>query len=328
MLEHNRVRQVPRRGSERSRMRRSLRPTCSCSHEHGDKHGKRKLPDDGRTLGDFLRLSRAGVAQQQPVMNPKPVPGVERVVAVASGKGGVGKSTIAANLAVALAQRGLRVGLMDADVHGPSLPILMGIPWDVRPDADEQNRIVPIFAHGVACVSVGLLVRPERAAVWRGPMVSSALDKMARGTAWKDRQVLIVDLPPGTGDAQLTLSQRVRIDGAVVVSTPQDVALADARRGVDMFGRVGVPVVGLVENMSHFQCANCGHEDHVFGHGGARMAANELGVPFLGEVPLRTDVRLASDRGMPIVLSDPTGSAATALRGIADKVAETLRLGQ
>jgi ATP-binding protein involved in chromosome partitioning len=245
------------------------------------------------------------------------LPGVRRVIAVASGKGGVGKSTVAVNLAVALAQAGQRVGLIDADVHGPSLPRMLGA--SAKPEV-RDGLMVPVPAWGVACMSIGFLVPEDQAMIWRGPMVMGALTQMLGQVAWGALDVMVIDLPPGTGDAQLTLSQKVDLAGAVIVSTPQDIALIDARRGVAMFRKVGVPILGLIENMSYFSCPQCGARHEVFGHGGAREEAARLGVAFLGQIPLLAAVRQAGDAGRPIVVAAPDSEAALAFRAIAAEV--------
>ncbi len=259
-----------------------------------------------------------------PDAGEKLLPLARHVIAVASGKGGVGKSTTAINLAVALAGMGLRVGLVDADIHGPSLPRMLGV--DRRPDVRDKI-LVPIEAHGVACMSMGFMVPENQAMIWRGPMVMGALQQILGQTDWGPRDVMVVDLPPGTGDAQLTLTQRVKLDGVVIVSTPQDIALIDARRGVAMFEKVGTPILGLIENMSFFVCPHCGERADVFGHGGARDEAKKLGVAFLGEVPLRLAVREAGDGGAPVVIAAPADPAAVAFRDIAARVWRTLAAG-
>ncbi len=243
---------------------------------------------------------------------------VRAVIAVASGKGGVGKSTVAVNLAVALAEDGLAVGLMDADVYGPSLPLMLG--RREKPRVDGSRRLVPLDAFGLKSMSMGYLIDPDKAAVWRGPMVAGAVAQLLGDVAWGPLDLLIVDMPPGTGDAQLTLAQKAALAGAVIVSTPQDLALADARRAVAMFERVGVPILGIVENMSAFVCPHCGGTSHVFGHGGAADEAAERGVPFLGEVPLEMPVRESADLGRPVVLSHPDSRAARALKEIAGRI--------
>ena len=248
---------------------------------------------------------------------PKLLPEVRRIVAVASGKGGVGKSTTAVNLAVALAQQGLKVGLLDADIYGPSLPRMLGV--QAKPEL-RDGMMVPLEAWGLKVMSIGFLVDPDTAMIWRGPMVMGALEQMMGQVHWGALDVLIVDMPPGTGDAQLTMAQRVSLSGAVIVSTPQDIALIDARRGVRMFEKTLVPVLGVIENMSLFCCPNCGHETALFGHGGARREAEALGVPFLGEVPLLLDIRTTADAGTPICASAPGSPAALAFQAIAARV--------
>ena len=250
------------------------------------------------------------------------LPEVRAVVAVASGKGGVGKSTAAVNLAVALAQMGLRVGLLDADIYGPSLPRLLGL--SRKPEV-RGDKMLPIPAWGLSAMSIGFLVEEETPMIWRGPMVMGALEQMMGQVAWGPLDIMIVDMPPGTGDAQLTMAQRVALAGAVIVSTPQDIALLDARRGVRMFERTNVPVLGLVENMSYFCCPNCNHRAEIFGHGGARQEAARLGAEFLGEVPLLLDIRTASDAGTPIVAAAPDSPAARAFSAIASRVWEKVR---
>jgi len=246
---------------------------------------------------------------------PAPMEGVGRVIAVASGKGGVGKSTLAANLAVALAAEGQRVGLLDADVYGPSQPRMLGVSG--RPASPDGHIILPLRNHGVTLMSVGLMVGEDQALAWRGPMLMTALRQMLGQVQWGTLDQLIVDLPPGTGDVQMTLCQTVRVDGAVIVSTPQDIALIDARKGVDMFRRMGVPLLGLVENMASFACSDCGKVHHPFGHGGAKAEAGRLDIPFLGEIPLDAMIRRAADGGAPIVVSRPDSAPATAFRELA-----------
>jgi ATP-binding protein involved in chromosome partitioning len=249
------------------------------------------------------------------------LPGVKHIVAVASGKGGVGKSTVAVNLAVALARQGHAVGLLDADIYGPSLPRMLGV--SRKPEV-RDGKMLPLPAWGLKAMSIGFLVEEETPMIWRGPMVMGALEQMLGQVEWGTLDVLIVDMPPGTGDAQLTMAQRVALAGAVIVSTPQDIALIDARRGVRMFERVRVPVLGLVENMSVFCCPNCGHRSEIFGHGGARAESARLGAPFLGEVPLLLDIRSSADAGTPIVAAAPDGEAARAYSEIAIRLWETL----
>jgi ATP-binding protein involved in chromosome partitioning len=267
-------------------------------------------------------------AKSAPGQGPMLLPDVGAIIAVASGKGGVGKSTTAVNLAVALASQGLKVGLLDADIYGPSLPQMLGT--RERPRAEGQ-RIIPLQRWGLKAMSIGFLVEEETPMIWRGPMVMGALEQLMGQVEWGALDVMIVDMPPGTGDAQLTMSQRVPLAGAVIVSTPQDVALIDARRGVKMFERVGVPVLGLIENMSFYCCPNCGHRADIFGHGGAKAEAQRVGVEFLGELPLKVAIRELADAGTPIVAAKPETEEAQAYQKIAarlrEKVAERKAAG-
>ncbi|MFT8243179.1 Mrp/NBP35 family ATP-binding protein [Roseomonas sp. BN140053] len=273
-----------------------------------------------------LTAHRAAPAPEAPrAVRPAPgqgkmlLPEVGAIVAVASGKGGVGKSTTAVNLAVALAGQGLKVGLLDADIYGPSLPQMLGT--REKPRAVGQ-RIQPLVRWGLKAMSIGFLVEQDTAMIWRGPMVMGALEQMMGQVDWGPLDIMIVDMPPGTGDAQLTMSQRVPLRGAVIVSTPQDVALIDARRGVRMFEKVNVPVLGLIENMSYFCCPNCNHRSDIFGHGGARTEAGRLEVEFLGELPLKLEIRELADAGTPIVLARPETEEATTYRRIAARIWE------
>ncbi len=260
---------------------------------------------------------------------PKPakigVPGVRAIIAVASGKGGVGKSTTAVNLALGMAANGLRVGLLDADIYGPSLPRMLGLSG--KPETVDGKVLRPHLRHGVKVMSMGFLVAEETPMIWRGPMVMGAIQQMLRDVAWGELDVLVVDMPPGTGDAQLSLSQNVPLAGAVIVSTPQDIALLDARKGLNMFRRVDVPVLGIVENMSYFCCPNCGHRSDIFSHGGARAEADKLGIDFLGEVPLDIAIRETSDGGDPIVISRPDTEHAKVYRAIAARVWDKISMG-
>src|SRR5499433_863063 len=251
------------------------------------------------------------------------IPGVDAVIAVASGKGGVGKSTTAVNLALGLRDLGLKVGMLDADIYGPSVPKLLAIRG--RPETMGGNKLRPMDGYGMKVMSIGFLVEEETPMIWRGPMVMSAITQMLREVEWGTLDVMVVDMPPGTGDAQLTMAQQVPLKGAVIVSTPQDLALIDARRGVAMFKRVNVPVLGVVENMSYFLCPSCGTRSDIFGHGGARHEAERLGIPFLGEVPLHMAIREKSDAGLPVVATEPDGPHAQIYRDIAAKVREQLK---
>jgi ATP-binding protein involved in chromosome partitioning len=253
---------------------------------------------------------------------PTGIPGVESIIAVASGKGGVGKSTTAVNLALGLRDLGLKVGILDADIYGPSMPKLLAI--REKPETIGGTRLKPIVRHGMPVMSIGFLIEEETPMIWRGPMVMSALTQMLREVEWGKLDIMVVDMPPGTGDAQLTMAQQVPLKGAVIVSTPQDLALIDARRGIAMFRRVNVPVLGIVENMSTFICPHCGTRSDIFGHGGARHEAERLGVPFLGEVPLDIAIRENSDAGKPVVATAPDGPLAQAYRDIAARVRDSL----
>ncbi len=255
----------------------------------------------------------------KPQAGPEPVAGVDRILAIASGKGGVGKSTVSSNLAVALARQGRRVGLLDADIYGPSQHRMMGL--NERPASPDGKEIIPLVSHGVTFISMGLMLKEDEAVVWRGPMLMGALQQLLGQVRWGELDVLIVDLPPGTGDVQISLAQKTNVTGAIVVSTPQDIALLDARKAINMFEKTKVPVVGMIENMSSYVCPKCGHEDHIFGHGGAKADAARLGLPFLGEIPLDISVRLASDEGTPIAVGDgPIALAYSAIaKGLIDE---------
>ncbi|RMC37700.1 Mrp/NBP35 family ATP-binding protein [Paracoccus alkanivorans] len=247
---------------------------------------------------------------------PQPIPGVRHIIAIGSGKGGVGKSTVTSNLAVAMAKAGRKVGLLDADIYGPSQPRMMGVSG--RPASPDGQRIEPLHAHGVTVMSIGLMLKEGEAVVWRGPMLMGAIQQMLQQVNWGKLDVLLIDLPPGTGDVQLSLCQKAAVTGAIIVSTPQDVALLDARRAIDMFRKLKAPVLGLIENMSSYVCPRCGHEAHLFGHGGVATEAEALGLPFLGELPLELDVRLAGDSGRPVALGE--GVTAQAYARLADRL--------
>jgi ATP-binding protein involved in chromosome partitioning len=272
-----------------------------------DKNTGRALP----VMDD--RPAQQRVPAQQPVAYPE----LGRVIAVSSGKGGVGKSTVATNLAVVLAKGGARVGLMDADVYGPNVPRMMGVN---APPAVLDEKIVPLEAHGVKVISLGFLIERDQPAIWRGPIVMKIMNQFLRDVAWGQLDWLLVDMPPGTGDAQLSLVQATHVAGAIIVTTPQEVAVGDALRGAKMFQRVNVPVIGIVENMSWFECPHCGKPSALFGTGGGERLANELGLPLLGQVPLHPKIMEGADRGEPIVVSDPQSAAARALGAIAERI--------
>ncbi|WBX85696.1 Mrp/NBP35 family ATP-binding protein [Sphingosinicella microcystinivorans] len=269
----------------------------------------------------IITTAERGDAPQGPHPTaPATLPEIRHIIAVGSGKGGVGKSTVAANLAVALAAQGLKVGLLDADIYGPSVPMLLGRQERLTL---REKLIQPAEVHGLKAVSMGAMTDPDRAVVWRGPMASSALMQMLTQTEWGPLDVLVVDLPPGTGDIQLTMAQKVPLAGAVIVSTPQDLALIDAKKAVAMFGKVGVPILGMIENMSTFRCPNCGHESHIFGHGGAEEAAAAMGIAFLGGIPLEIGIREASDAGTPVALRGD--AAGNVFRHLAVQIQEALK---
>jgi ATP-binding protein involved in chromosome partitioning len=263
-----------------------------------------------------------GPPPESPMGKQVAIPGVANIIAVASGKGGVGKSTTALNLALALRDLGLRVGLLDADIYGPSVPRLIGV--SEKPTLNDAKKMIPIVRFGIPMMSIGFLVAEETAMVWRGPMVMSAIRQMLWDVVWGELDVLVVDMPPGTGDAQLTLAQQVPLRGAVIVSTPQDLALIDARRGIAMFAKVDVPTLGIIENMSYFECPECGTRSDIFGHGGARHEAERLKVPFLGEIPLHMSIRTSSDAGTPVVDSDPKGPHTAIYRAIGAQIKQQL----
>jgi ATP-binding protein involved in chromosome partitioning len=290
---------------------------ASGAHEHGpgQEHGRGHARGQGapaaKTTGGGGRID---------------VPGVKHIIAVASGKGGVGKSTTAVNLALGLAANGVSTGLLDADIYGPSMPRMLDV--KEKPESVDGKALKPIERYGLKTMSIGYIVNEDTPMIWRGPMVSSALEQMLRDVEWGELDVLVVDMPPGTGDAQLTLAQRVALAGAVIVSTPQDIALVDARKGLNMFRKVAVPVLGFVENMSYYLCPHCGERAEIFGHGGAREEAEKLGVPFLGEVPLHLDIRTTSDSGHPIVVSQPDSPYAQIYKNIAGRVWKQLSANQ
>ncbi len=278
----------------------------------------RLLPGVGGLNIDFVLKVQAHAVQRGVQL----LPGVKNIVAVASGKGGVGKSTTAANLALALAAEGARVGLLDADIYGPSQPMMMGLSG--RPESLDGKTMQPMVNHGVQVMSIGFLVKPDDAMIWRGPMATQALEQLLRQTDWHDLDYLIVDMPPGTGDIQLTLSQRVPLTGAVIVTTPQDIALLDARKGIRMFEKVGVPILGVVENMAVHVCSQCGHAEHIFGQDGGRRMAAEHGMDYLGALPLAMSIRVQADGGAPTVVAEPQGELAALYRQVARQVAVSI----
>lgn len=289
-------------------------------------HIARQLADAAQAIGaeevavDFDLKIIAHAVQRGVQLLPQ----VRNIIAVASGKGGVGKSTTAANLALALAQEGASVGVLDADIYGPSQPMMMGI--RERPQSLDDKSMEPLENHGVQVMSIGFLVKPDDAMIWRGPMAVGALDQLLRQTNWRDLDYLIVDMPPGTGDIQLTLSQRVPVTGAVIVSTPQDIALLDARKGIRMFEKVGVPILGLVENMAVHTCSQCGHQEHIFGQDGGKKLASELAIDYLGALPLDMHIRLQADGGAPSVVAEPESDIAKTYRTIAREIGARIAL--
>jgi len=283
---------------------------------------RRALIEAARSVAGVANVSvtvRSNIVAHAVQRGVQLLPNIKNIVAVASGKGGVGKSTTAVNLALALAAEGATVGILDADIYGPSQPMMMGI--EGKPESSDGKTMLPLVNHGIEVMSIGFLVEAGQAMVWRGPMATQALDQLLRQTSWSELDYLIVDMPPGTGDIQLTLSQRVPLTGAVIVTTPQDIALIDARKGISMFQKVGVPILGIVENMAVHVCENCGHVEHIFGaEGGKRMAA-EYGVDYLGALPLKLSIREQADSGTPTVVADPGGEIAALYRAVARKVA-------
>lgn len=285
---------------------------------------KQDIPDVGKIAINWTSKVMTHVDARKEAI----LPGVKNTIAVASGKGGVGKSTVAVNLAVALAQEGARVGIIDADIYGPSAPLMFGLVGQqpAMITQGEAKKLVPLDAHGVKVMSIGFLVDPNSAVVWRGPMASGALKQFMSDVIWGELDYLIFDMPPGTGDIQLTLVQTIPLTGAIIVTTPQDIALADARKGYSMFERLKVPVFGIIENMSYFKCPDCGHRAEIFSHGGGEKAATDLGVPFLGEVPIDIRVREGSDSGVPIVVGFPESEDALAFHSIARNVAQQVSI--
>lgn len=281
-------------------------------HEHAQKSAPKQNAPAHQATDGMTPIKAAAIPADGRI------PGVERIIAIASGKGGVGKSTVTSNLAVAMARQGLRVGLLDADIYGPSQPHMLGVKG--RPQSPDGQRIMPLRGHGVTMMSIGLMTPEDRAVIWRGPMLIGALEQMLHQVMWGRLDVLLVDLPPGTGDVQLTLAQKAQLDGVVIVSTPQDVALLDARKAMSMCAQVQTPIIGLVENMSYWCCSQCGHRDDIFGHGGVEAEAQSLNVPYLGGIPLDRAARMAGDAGAPVVLSDPEAPSSIAFLALSERI--------
>ena len=285
------------------------------------------IPGVTRALVVLTAEKQQGQAAPAAPAKAGAVPGVKHIIAVASGKGGVGKSTTAINVALGLATLGLKVGVLDADIYGPSMPKLFGLSGKPLASDKQGMRMKPMSRYGLEVASIGFLIEEDTPMIWRGPMVMSALTQLLREVAWSETDVMVIDMPPGTGDAQLTLAQQTPLSGAVIVSTPQDLALIDARKGINMFNKVNVPLLGIVENMSYFLCTTCGTRHEIFGHGGARAEAEKLGVPFLGEVPLDMELRQRSDSGEPIVATNPSSPHTAIYRKMAEQIWATLESG-
>lgn len=315
----------PARGAELEPLRQAAQKAAEqvkgVKTVHAVLTAERKSPPPLNVVnrGGAKQSANTGAGPGGHAISKRPVaPGVKHLIAVASGKGGVGKSTVAANLALAFAAMGKKTGLLDADIYGASQPMMMGL--REKPDSDADDMIIPLVAHNVKFMSMGFFVEADAPVIWRGPMVHSAIQQLLRDVAWGDLDILVIDLPPGTGDAQLSLAQYVPLSGAVIVSTPQDVALNEAKKGLRMFEKTGVEVLGIIENMSYHSCTNCGHRDDIFGHGGVRTAARGLNVEFLGEIPLVRDIREKADTGTPLVAASPDHAAAEVFRNIAARV--------
>jgi ATP-binding protein involved in chromosome partitioning len=298
-------------------------PACPVKDQMRDQAAAavRALPGVGAV---DVQLSAKVRSVSAPETGRPPLPGVKNVIAVGAGKGGVGKTTVAVNLALALARCGSRVGILDGDIYGPNVPIMLGL--DTQLTTDEERRIVPAEKHGLQVISIGFMTKDDDAIIWRGPMLHGAIQQFFREVAWKDLDYLIIDMPPGTGDVALSLSQTVPVVGAVVVTTPQQVSLADTRRAVKMYQKLSIPTLGLVENMSFYACENCHHEADIFGHGGGERLAAEVGIPFLGRLPVYQPIREGSDRGVPLVVAEPASAAARAFLTVAERTAAQISI--
>jgi len=302
----------------------SHKPIPSISTSSLLSHYATSKPPSGNDPQPTLRSFMAMPPKPQPhIPEKQPIEGINHIICVSSAKGGVGKSTVAVNLAIALSAEKKRVGLMDADIYGPSVPIMMNLRGR-KPDVTETKKLIPLLNYGIKCMSMGFVVDEDTAMIWRGLMVMSAVDQLLRQVQWGDLDILVIDLPPGTGDAQLSICQKVPLAGAVIVSTPQDVALLDVVRGVNMFHKVNVPILGLVENMSYYICNNCGHKEHIFGNEGAKKTAEKMNINFLEDIPLDISIRQTSDAGKPITASEPASTSAQKYFSIAKKVLQQL----
>ena len=300
-----------------------LKYPANSYHEELKQAIREVLSDSGASRLDISISSKITSHATQNGANA--LPGIKNIIAVASGKGGVGKSTTSVNIALALHSEGARVAILDADIYGPSQPRMLGVK-DLRPEGSENGNMIPVPAHGIQSMSIGYLVDEATPMVWRGPMVTQALDQLIHKTEWEDIDYMIIDMPPGTGDTQLTISQKIPVSGAVIVTTPQDIALIDAKKGLAMFEKVNIPILGIIENMSMHICSNCGHAEAIFGHGGGKNMASDSGVNFLGALPLEINIRIDADDGTPTVVKDPNGKTAEIYKAIARKLAALLSL--
>ena len=300
-----------------------LKYPANSYHEELKQAIREVLSDSGASELDISISSK--IASHATQNGANALPGIKNIIVIASGKGGVGKSTTSVNLALALHSEGARVAILDADIYGPSQPRMLGVK-DLRPEGSENGNMIPVPAHGIQSMSIGYLVDEATPMVWRGPMVTQALDQLIRKTEWENIDYMIIDMPPGTGDTQLTISQKIPVSGAVIVTTPQDIALIDAKKGLAMFEKVNIPILGIIENMSMHICSNCGHAEAIFGHGGGENMASDSGVNFLGALPLEINIRIDADDGTPTVVKDPNGKTAEIYKAIARKLAALLSL--